>query len=400
MSQHAKILIVDDNPTNAKLLVDLLETQGYTLHTAASGPEALEVVEREHPDLALVDVVMPGMDGFEVCRELRARPETALLPVILVTAMYPSETRARGIDAGADDFLTWPVNQTELLARVRSLLRIKMLHDAVQAHAGEVEEWNKKLEVRLAQEAKLAEVARSLGDVSHDIKNLLMPIVTGAELLQSELRTVFDRLPETERRQGEASHKLCDEIIDMLGSAAARIHQEVREIAECVKGLTSPMHFAPCHVRQVVEGVMKTLRVTAGQRRVLFQTENLESLPPIQADERRLFNAFYNLINNAIAEVPVGGSITVRGQAEPESKALLLSVTDTGRGMPADVREKLFTGCATSRKAGGTGLGTKIVKDVVDAHRGHIRVESQVGLGTTFHLTLPVDPVSSEVMAS
>ena len=145
---------------------------------------------------------------------------------------------------------------------------------------------------------------------------------------------------------------------------------------------------------------MKTLRVTAGQRHVAFQTENLESLPAIQADERRLFNAFYNLINNAIHEVPAGGSITVRGRAEPESKALVLSVTDTGRGMPSEVREKLFTGSVTSRKTGGTGLGTKIVKDVVDAHRGHIRVESQEGLGTTFHLTLPVDPVSSEVMTA
>lgn len=400
MNHQAKILVVDDTPSNLKLLVDLLGAQGYAMCTATSGPDALAVVRREHPDLALVDVVMPGMDGFEVCRELRARPETALLPVILVTAMYPSDTRARGIEAGADDFLTWPVNQTELLARVRSLLRIKMLHDAVQAHAGEVEEWNKKLEVRLAQEAKMAEIARSLGNFSHEIKNLLMPIVTGAGLLQSELTSVFDSLPKVDQKHGEASQKLCEEIIEMLSSAAHRIHQEVREIADCVKGLSSPMHFAPCQITQVVEGVLKALRVTAGQRQIAFRTENLDSLPPILADERRLFNAFYNLINNAIPEVPAGGSITIRGQNEPESKALHLSVADTGRGMPPDLRDKLFAGGVVSRKVGGTGLGTKIVKDVVDAHGGQISVESHEGVGTTFHLTLPLEPVPAQAMTS
>jgi signal transduction histidine kinase len=108
------------------------------------------------------------------------------------------------------------------------------------------------------------------------------------------------------------------------------------------------------------------------------------------ADEQRLYNAFYNLLNNAIPEVPEGGSITIHGQADPMTKAVIISVSDTGRGMPPEIRESLFTSRAISRKPGGTGLGTKIVKDVVDAHGGTITVESEEGAGTVFHIRLPI----------
>ena len=393
MVQNAKILVVDDTPFNVKLLVDLLGIQGYTMVTATTGPEALEKVAKERPDLILLDVVMPGMDGFEVCRKIRENPETALLPVILVTAMYPVEQRARGIEVGADDFLTKPINQAELLARVRSLLRIKVLHDAIHSHAGELTEWNRKLEIRLAQEAKLAEVARSLGDIGNDVSNQTMPIKNGILLLQEEINDLFGRLPETERYQAEANQKLCQEIIGMVTNVAHNIQERVGEIADCVKGLSSPLHLVSCQVKKVVSSVVKMLNVEADQKRVSLRIEILDSLPPIQADERRLFNAFYNLIKNAIPEVSAGGSITIQGRADPESRFMVLSVADTGRGMPPEIRESLFTVRAISRKHGGTGLGTKIVKDVVDAHGGSITVESEEGIGTTFHLHLPLEPV-------
>ncbi len=393
MIQNAKILVVDDTPSNVKLLVDLLGIQGYNMVTATTGPEALEKVAEERPDMILLDVVMPGMDGFEVCRKIRENPETTLLPVILVTAMYPTEERAKGIEAGADDFLTKPIHQAELLARVRSLLRIKALHDAIQSHAGELTEWNRKLEIRLAQEAKLAEVARSLGDIGHEVRNQIMPIKTGILLLQDEIKDLFGRLPESDRDQTEASQKMCKEIIEMATNGTQHIQERVGEIADCVKGLSSPLHLVPCQVIKVVDSVVEMLHLVADQKGISLRVENLDSLPPIQADERRLFNAFYNLINNAIPEVPAGGSITVSGRTEPEKRFLLLSVADTGRGMPPEIRESLFSARAISRKHGGTGLGTKIVKDVVDAHGGLITVESEEGIGTTFHLRFPFEPV-------
>src|SRR5881296_2813773 len=141
----AKILVVDDTPQNVKLLADLLAVKGYAVATAASGAQALEKIETEQPDLVLLDVVMPEMSGYEVCRKIRGNPATAMLPVVMVTALDPAQERVKGIEAGADDFLTKPINQPELLARVKSLLRIKLLHD-------ELAEWNRTLEQRVEEQ--------------------------------------------------------------------------------------------------------------------------------------------------------------------------------------------------------------------------------------------------------
>ena len=150
MNTPPKILVVDDTPKNVKLLADLLGVKGYQVVTAASGPEALERVEAENPDLVLLDVVMPEMSGYEVCRQIRESESTRLLPVVMVTALDPGEERVKGIEAGADDFITKPINQAELMARVKSLLRIKEYHDTIQTQAAELAELNRSLEGHVA----------------------------------------------------------------------------------------------------------------------------------------------------------------------------------------------------------------------------------------------------------
>ncbi len=159
MKGQPRILVVDDTPQNVLLLSDLLVSQGYAVRTAASGAEALRQIEAEPVDLVLLDVVMPEMSGYDVCRRLRAKPDTGILPIIMVTALDPSQERLKGLEAGADDFLTKPINQPELLARVRSLLRIKELYDksqelyaTVEAQAQKLTEWNHTLEQRVAEQ--------------------------------------------------------------------------------------------------------------------------------------------------------------------------------------------------------------------------------------------------------
>ena len=149
MSAH--ILVVDDVAKNVKLLADVLALRGYRVTTAASGEEALACVKAEPPDLLLLDVMMPGLSGYDVCRAIRADPAYAVLPVVLVTALDPAQERVKGLEAGADDFLSKPVNQAELMARVRSLLRIKQLYDEVQRHKAELQGWNATLEQRVAE---------------------------------------------------------------------------------------------------------------------------------------------------------------------------------------------------------------------------------------------------------
>jgi DNA-binding response OmpR family regulator len=190
VSASARILVVDDTPRNVKLLADLLTVKGYAVTTADSGEAALERIESAPPDLVLLDVMMPGMDGYEVCRKVRERPETALLPVVMVTALDPSTERVKGLEAGADDFLPKPINQAELLARVRSLLRIKALYDTVQSQAAQLAEWNRTLEQRVQdQVAQLERLGRLKRFFSPQLAELIVAGGAG-DPLQSHRREV------------------------------------------------------------------------------------------------------------------------------------------------------------------------------------------------------------------
>ena len=248
---------------------------------------------------------------------------------------------------------------------------------------------------RLYQEVRLAEVVRLLGDIGHDIKNLLMPVVCGADLMQSDLHELLGDALRREDAGAKERFDRCQEVVQMANNSTRRIQDRVKEIADCVKGLITPPVFAPCRLDRIVTEVIETLNWWADQKGVAIQTSRLDSVPEIVADDRRLFNALYNLINNAIPEVPRGGQITIAAKEEPVGVSLHITVADTGKGMPPEIRDTLFTPVAKSSKRGGTGLGTKIVKDVVDAHNGKISVESQLGIGTTFHIYLPLRPLKS-----
>jgi adenylate cyclase len=153
MTDEPLVLAVDDLAANVRLLDAVLSPRGYRVISAESGPEALQRVKERHPDLVLLDILMPGMDGYEVCRRLREDPATAFLPVVMITASGDQEKR-RAIEAGADDFVTKPFDQAELLARVRSLLRIKRYHDTVERQATELADWNRTLEQRVQQQVE------------------------------------------------------------------------------------------------------------------------------------------------------------------------------------------------------------------------------------------------------
>ena len=148
----ARVLVVDDILSNVKLLEAKLAAEYFEVITASNGEQALARVSAELPDIVLLDVMMPGMDGFEVCRQLKANIKTTHIPVVMVTALDPNQERIKGLEAGADDFLTKPINQPELLARIRSLLRIKELYGTVQAQATQLAEWNKGLEQRVQEQ--------------------------------------------------------------------------------------------------------------------------------------------------------------------------------------------------------------------------------------------------------
>jgi class 3 adenylate cyclase len=213
---RARILVVDDTPRNAKLLADLLAANGFEAATAASGPEALETLRKEPADLVVLDVVMPGMNGYEVCREIRRAEGTGYLPIILVTALDPEEERMRGLEAGADDFLSKPVNLGEVLGRVRSLLRIRVLHETVREQAARLAVWNHDLAERVRDQ--LAALER----LSY-LKRFLSPQIAesiaagGMEILRPHRRQVTVVFIDLRGFTGFAESAEPEEVMELLG---------------------------------------------------------------------------------------------------------------------------------------------------------------------------------------
>ena len=217
-----KILVVDDTPANVKLLVDVLGAKGYTATAAVNGEDALLMIARDPPDLVLLDIMMPGLSGYEVCRRLRANPKTALLPVVLCTSLDPHQERLNGIEAGADDFVSKPINRPELLARVKSLLRIKSLQDEVKTQAAALVEWNQTLEARVQEQlGQLERLSRLKGFFSPQLAEAI--VAGGEELLK------------THRRE------ICVVFIDLRGFTAFTERAEPEEVMEMLHAYHATM---------------------------------------------------------------------------------------------------------------------------------------------------------------
>ena len=188
MTETGTILVVDDLPQNVKLLDAILSPRGYEVVAAASGEEALARVAEHTPDMVLLDVVMPGLDGYAVCRRIRDDPATSYLPIVMITA-HGDQEKLNAIEAGADDFVVKPIDQAELLARVRSLLRIKRYHDTIERQAAELAEWNRTLELRVREQVdELDRIGR--------LKRFLSPQVVDAVVSSGD-----DSFLESHRRE-------------------------------------------------------------------------------------------------------------------------------------------------------------------------------------------------------
>jgi signal transduction histidine kinase len=358
-----RILVADDEPDILFTLAERFRWMGHEVITAGDGEAAVTAVESTTVDLVFLDVSMPRLSGMDALKRIRKRWPN--LPVVMLTAYGTIQRAVEAMKEGAVDFVTKPFEPGHI--------------DSV-------------LTLALERREQTGEMTQLLGEISHDVKNLLMPMVTGTDLLAEEIDDLFKSLPEIKTGRSEAHHQTCEEVLQLLRNTSRRIQDRMKEIADYVAVTRAPHHFEPCQIVKVAESVAKTLRVLVQQKHITLRLESLETLPVILGDANRLYSLLYNLVHNAVPEVPAGGSIAIRGSHDVNAETILLTVEDTGKGMPEDIREGLFTNRSVSRKAGGTGLGMKIVKDVVDAHGGQISVESRLGKGTTFLISLPLQP--------
>jgi adenylate cyclase len=261
VSAPAKILVVDDTPANVKLLVDVLTVKGYALSSAVNGEEALLRIAEQPPDLVLLDIMMPGLSGYEVCRKIRANPATALLPVVLCTSLDPKQERVNGIEAGADDFIPKPINQQELFARVKSLLRIKALQDEVKAQTAQLAEWNQSLEARVREQvAQLDRLGR--------LKSFFSP-----QLAEAIVAGGGDELLKTHRRE------ISVVFVDLRGFTAFTDQAEPEEVME----LLHAFHASLGHIVVAHGG---TLERFAGDSVMVFFNDPVPMERPAEAAVR------------------------------------------------------------------------------------------------------------------
>ncbi|MFN3651098.1 MAG: ATP-binding protein [Armatimonadota bacterium] len=255
---------------------------------------------------------------------------------------------------------------------------------------------------RLYDEARRASVINLIGDISHDVKNLLTPVVTGMQTLEMMMDSMYEdldkalpKVPDPVRDEVswavDGVRGFYQEAMEMVYDGARDAQERVREIADAIKGIVAEPHFELTDFRERAEAVAKVLKLVAERKGVTIALAGIEETGPVELDRKSIYNAIYNLINNAIPETPEGGTISVSARPTELNgvPALEIQVADTGRGMPPHIRERMFTDSAISTKPGGTGLGTRIVKNVVDLHHGTIRVDSEEGRGTTFTLRIP-----------
>jgi len=401
--QDVTVLIVDDEAEDRELLRELLDKEGYLVLEAKSGEEALRLAMEASPRLILLDVMMPGPDGYEVCRRLRAEPRTRFIPVVMVTAHGDFEHRLLGIEAGADEFLLKPVNLLELTARVRSLLELRAYHD-------DLEESHR----RLKESEELREKLTSL--IIHDLNGPLSTMLFNVSVV----------LADHEGKLGDREKAFLQRA-RQSGEQLAQMVRNLLDISRMEEGKLL-LNKEPLQVGDLIRESLAEVREQVKGRGILLDADLPPALPSLQGDRELLGRVLSNLLWNALDYTPQGGSIRVAlrrvrrsrfkvrhqevqsstpdpGSRTPGDEFVEISVQDTGVGIPKAYQEKIFEkfaqiGVRVDKGRRGTGLGLTFCKLAVEAHGGTIGVESQEGRGSTFVFTLPLTDVDRTSRAS
>jgi two-component system sensor histidine kinase/response regulator len=397
ISPPGRVLIVDDLPVNASILAAMLKLDGFEISVATGGEQALQMIETLAPDVVLLDVMMPGMDGFETCLRIRANPLTHYLPVVMVTALQGTKERMRALEVGADDFIAKPVDQIEVVARVSSLVRAKRGRD--------------ELELAYTDLRRSEGLRDSLTQMLvHDLRTPLTGLMVSLEVLAGEQ---VGNLNDTQKGILEISKRSGTNLLNLVN--------DILSVAKLESGQLK-VNLVPISFPALVEEALVELTPLINERHATIEREWAPDLPSLTADRDLIHRLMVNLLSNALKFSPHKPTISIGalvvaaedanggdanggdanggdangGDTNPEKgKLLRVWVRDNGYGISPEHHKSIWDkfGQAETRPENfraSTGLGLTFCKLATEAHGGTIGVESELGQGSTFHFTLPV----------
>ncbi|MBW4508701.1 MAG: response regulator [Scytonematopsis contorta HA4267-MV1] len=432
--KDATILIVDDNLNNLKVLCGAIADYGWEILVATDGETALEQAEYANPDLILLDVMMPIVDGFETCKNLKANTATHEIPVIFMTALSDTVDKVKGLSIGAVDYITKPFQTEEVLARINIHLKLRFLTKQLEEQKQDLEkrvlertaELSNTLhelqesQLQLVQSEKMSTLGQLVAGVAHEVNNPLGFISGNFSLISqytsdmiSHLKLYHKYYPNpAEEILEDAESIYLDDVIKELPEIIGAIKlgtDRIRNISNSLRNFSrsDTVNKVSFNVHEGIDSTLMILkhRLKANEKRPEIEViKNYGELPLIECYSGQLNQVFMNIISNAIdaleeyTDSQVNeiderlNTITISTQINSSQKFVSISIKDNASGMPEEVRNKIFEQFFTTKNVGkGTGLGLSISKQIVeDKHQGKLSCFSQFGQGTEFLIEIPM----------
>ena len=367
------ILVVDDNPTNLQVLLESLKRTGFKILVARTGENAIQQAEYGKPDLILLDVMMPGIDGFETCRRFKTLDAFKEIPIIFMTALTDTTDKLKGFQAGGVDYVTKPLQHEEVLARVVTHLTIRRLQQESREQHLLLQEKHAELQALNASKDKFFSI------ISHDLRSPLSSVLVGLRLLT-----------DTESRVSESEK---EEILHDSRRTVEQLYSLLDNLLVWSRLQRGLMEYAPKQIdlQPLFERNATLFAANAEQKQIAIRQTVTAPIFAF-ADSQMIDTVIRNLISNALKFTEARGAITL--SACQNDQNVEITVADTGIGMDAEAVAKLFRLDVRYNQLGtagekGTGLGLNVCKEFAEKNGGSIAVESVVGAGTTFRVTLP-----------
>lgn len=374
-----RILVIDDNPTNLDVLSELLDKQHFVVLFALDGKSGLHRAESGRPDIILLDVIMPGMDGFEICRQLKANNRTKDIPVIFMTALSETVDKVKGFKLGAIDYITKPIQPEEVLVRITTHLKIQQLQRELHAKNEELRTSNQQLHASLEREKELNTLkSRFISIASHELRSPLAAI----QLTTSTLKSYGKRMSEEKKAASlERIEKVVNHITEMLNDVLLLSKVDAQNY-----------EFSPklTDIENLCRSIMGEIMLMSEETHTILFSSTAEHLQ-VAVDPKLMRHILSNLLSNAIKYSPAGS--TIYFGLFPKDNNVIFRVKDEGIGISEDDQHHLFDAFHRGTNVGevaGIGLGLSIVKQFVGLHDGTIEVESEVNKGTIFTVTIPI----------